>query len=107
MRWLLGLLDPDRNWRSFSTIQHFVSGPGYMLLYHNTIWHFPLWTAVTLTLWSAALYEIAQTDVAYNIKDAGGQRYAGRPGYGFGLMDIAATMLGVGLFLLVGWMVTL
>lgn len=95
---LFRLLDPDTNWRSFATIQHFLSGLILMQLFH---WgRLSLAAAFWWTLYTAVVYEIAQTDIAYNIKDQNGERYAGRPGFGFSLMDIAASLLGAGLWLL-------
>lgn len=94
---LRGLLDPDTNWRSFSTIQHFIAGFLYMAIFDH---YKSQWESFWWTTYSAVLYEVAQTDIAYSIKDGSGKRYAGRPGYGFGLMDIGATWLGAGLYVL-------
>lgn len=90
---LTDLLDPDTNWRSLSTILHYLSGLGLMLVFWPLL-GLPWLQAFGWTFWTAVIYEAGQTDSAYNIKDAGGKRWAGRPGFGFGLMDIGACQLG-------------
>lgn len=100
------LLDPDRDWRSFATLQHFlvcaVLGALFLALMPWFIWialALPTLAALLLVLWTAVIYEAGQTDMAYSLRDSSGRRYAGQPGYGFGLMDIAAGMLGAGAYI--------
>ena len=93
---LRDLLDPDRDWRTLATILHY-AGCFVLCALFDALPGFvgiSLLGAFLLTVWTAAVYEAGQTDAAYSIKDAGGKRYAGRPGFGFGLMDLAAGILG-------------
>ena len=85
------LIDPDRNWRSWATLQHYLSG---FLLCGIFARFLSTGHALALVAWTSLVYEVGQLDVAYNIKDAGGRRYAGRPGFGIGPMDLLADMLG-------------
>jgi len=101
-------LDPDRDWRSVATLQHFVVcfvlSCLFVLLLPAITWVVlgaPTLAAFLLVLWTALVYEAGQTDTAYSLRDGSGRRYAGQPGYGFGLMDVAAGMLGATLFLVV------
>ncbi len=93
---LRDLLDPDTNWRSFDKVQHFASGLILCALFDAFL---PRSVAFLLVLWTAVVYEAGQTDAAYNIKDAGGHRYAGRPGFGFGFLDLAFGAGGALLYL--------
>ena len=95
MNFLLSLLDPDRDWRRFDKVQHAASGFVICLLSDAFL---PLGTALLLTLWTALVYEAGQTDVAFNLRDGSGRRYAGRPGFGFGLLDIAFGLAGAGVY---------
>jgi hypothetical protein len=88
---LRDLLDPDRDWRSWSTIEHFLVGLILCCLFDSAL---PTWGAVLATIWTGAVYEAGQTDIAYSLRDSSGRRYAGQPGYGFGLMDLAADVAG-------------
>jgi len=103
INWIKSLLDPDRDWRSWSTIQHYIGG--FVLCGLADI-GLSNWGAFLLTVWTGAVFEAGQTDATYSIHDSSGRRYAGQPGYGFGLMDEAAVTLGaltwVGVQLLVG-----
>lgn len=90
---LRSLLDPDTNWRSWSTLQHYASGV-ILCAIMDAVLGFSPGHALELNAWTAVIYEAGQTDASYNIKDGSGRRWAGRPGFGFGLMDIAAHMLG-------------
>lgn len=88
---LQDFLDPDTKWRSWATLQHYLSG---FLLCGIFDAFLATGHAVALVAWTGLVYEVGQLDVAYNLKDADGQRYAGRPGYGIGPMDFLADMLG-------------
>ncbi len=99
----LSLLDPDRQVFAFDKLQHFLSG--IALCWIATVWlRFGIWGALLFVLYSAVLYEIAQTDVAYSIKDGSGARYVGRPGFGFGILDISAGMVGALLYVGLRWL---
>lgn len=98
---LRDLLDPDTDWRSLATLQHFAAcvflGGLFLGLMPYLLWLVmaePTGAALLLVFWTASVYEAGQTDTAYSLRDGAGRRYAGQPGYGFGLMDLAAGMIG-------------
>lgn len=85
------LLDPDTKILAFDKLQHFASGfIGAALLSLR----YGFAETMILALLFGIVYEFGQTDIAYSIKDAGGNRYVGRPGFGFGLVDLAADVAG-------------
>ena len=88
---LRDLLDPDVSLRSWDKVEHLAGGFALCLLFDGFL---PTISALILTVWTAAVYEAGQTDVAYSLKDSSGRRYAGQPGFGFGLADLAAGILG-------------
>lgn len=94
---LTDLLDPDRNLRSWDKVEH--AAFGFVLCCLFTFALSPL-AAFWWTVWSGAIYEAGQTDVAYSLRDGSGRRYAGQPGYGFGLLDLACDVAGAALWLL-------
>lgn len=102
---LLDLLDPDRDWRSWDKVQHLAACFALCALFD--LLGFAAATAFVLTVWTAAVYEAGQADATYSIRDGSGRRYAGRPGYGFGLLDLGVGILGalcwLGLRALVGF----
>jgi len=85
------LLDPDHDLRSFDKVEHFAGGFAICGLF--SFFLSPI-AALWWTSWTAAIYEAGQTDTAYSLRDGGGRRYAGQPGYGFGLVDLAVGILG-------------
>lgn len=95
------LIDPDRDWRSWATIEHYL-----ICFVLCALFDLPLttWAAFLLTVWTAGVWEAAQTDSTYSIKDSTGRRYAGRAGYGFGLMDLAAGTAGALTWILLHWL---
>ena len=101
LKFLLGLIDPDTNWRSFSTFQHFAGGGvGFMSLF-NAVLHYSIHESFLFTLCAAVYYEIAQTDSVYSLGRMIGQKFVGLPGFGFGLMDIAASVVGAGVYVVI------
>ena len=88
---LTDLLDPDWSLRSFDKAEHFAGGFALCLLFDGFL---PTISALILTAWTAAIYEAGQTDTAYSLRDGAGRRYAGQPGFGFGLADLAVGILG-------------
>jgi len=88
---LTDLLDPDWSLRSFDKAEHFAGGFALCLLFDGFL---PTISALILTAWTAAVYEAGQTDTAYSLRDGAGRRYAGQPGFGFGLADLAVGILG-------------
>jgi len=100
------LIDPDWDWRRLATVQHFVACFALAFLSVQLTpaitWvalGAPTLFAFLLVLWTALVYEAGQTDTAYSLRDSAGRRYAGQPGYGVGLMDIVAGILGALLYL--------
>jgi len=84
-------LDPDRDLRSFDKVEHFAGGFAICCLF--SFFLSPI-AALWWTSWTAAIYEAGQTDTAHSLRDSSGRRYAGQPGYGFGLVDLAVGILG-------------
>lgn len=77
--------DPDRRWFSRDKLQHAVlSGLLCALL---SVFFGPLW-ALGATIWTGVVWELAQWDSA---RSSG---MLGQPGYGFGLRDLAADVVG-------------
>lgn len=77
--------DPDRRWLSRDKIQHAVLSA--LLCALLSVFLGPLW-ALGATIWTGIVWEIAQWDSA---RTAG---MLGQPGYGFGLRDLAADVIG-------------
>lgn len=98
MSFLKSWIDPDRNWKSLPTFQHFLAGFGLLVLFHD-FGGYPMGTAIFGMLWSALIWEIAQADVTHDLPAPDGAPYGGRPGYGFGPLDIGASCLGGLLYL--------
>lgn len=88
---LRDLLDPDRSLRAWDKVEHFAGGFAICLLFDGFL---STTAALLLTIWTAAVYEAGQTDTAYSLRDGSGRRYAGQPGFGFGLADLAVGILG-------------
>lgn len=84
-------LDPDRNWRSPDKLEHFAFGVVLCWLFTLAALSGP--AALWWTAWSAVAYEAGQTDTAAS---AG---LLGKPGFGFGLLDIAAALAGALVYL--------
>lgn len=95
---LTELLDPDMNLRSADKYQHAAAGFALSVLL-NVL--FSCSTALAIVAYTAVVYEAGQTDTAYSLKDGSGRRYAGQPGFGFGLLDIAFGIAGALLFCLI------
>lgn len=91
--------DPDTNWQSWATFQHFaLGGIGFMLLFHHVL-GYSQHEAFWFTLGAAVYYEIAQTDSVYSLGKMTGRHFVGMPGFGFSFLDIGASVLGAGLYL--------
>jgi hypothetical protein len=85
------IIDPDWNWRSGDKVQHAAGGFALCLVFDAVL---PIRQALMLTLWTAAVFEAGQTDVAISLHKLGA------PGYGFGLADLLAGSVGACLYLL-------
>lgn len=82
---LRDILDPDRDLRNLDKLEHFLGCFGLCAFFDLTF--LSTGSAFLFTLWTAAVYEVGQLDVAYSLKDSSGRRYAGQPGYGIGWLD--------------------
>ena len=85
-------LDPDRCWTCRDKVEHFAAGAGLDLLargpwvargFRDRAWKRVAVTAVVATAWELIEMEQARRDDT-----------AGRPGYGFSPLDVAATVGG-------------
>src|SRR5207247_7153024 len=100
-------LDPDRNWRSWDKVEHVLLLVAVTALLDAFL---PVLIAALVAFGFAVGLEAGQWDTARNpdvglrVPDgAGGWYYArplGRPGFGFGLLDLAAGLVGIGAWLL-------
>lgn len=82
---LRDILDPDRDLRNLDKLEHFAGC--FILCAFFDLTFLATWSAFWFTVWTAAVYEAGQLDVAYSLKDSSGRRYAGQPGYGIGWLD--------------------
>ena len=89
---LRDLLDPDGDLRSLDKLEHFVGC--FVLCAFFDLTFLPTFSAFLFTIWTAAVYEAGQTDVAYSLRDSSGRRYAGQAGYGFGWLDLVVGIVG-------------
>lgn len=89
------LLDPDLNLRSADKYQHAAAGFALCVLLDAL---FTCSTALALVAYAAVVFEAGQLDTAYSLRDGSGRRYAGQPGFGFGLLDIAFGVAGALLY---------
>lgn len=86
---LRGLLDPDRDWRNLDKVQHAAAGFALCLGFDIVLL---VGDAFLLTVWTLAVFEAGQTDVAHSL------RRTGVPGFGFGLLDLLFGIAGAGLW---------
>lgn len=97
---LRSYLDPDRQWRTLATLLHAVFGLllGFVLLLFGET----LVRTLLVVLLVGAAFEVGQTDT---VDDLAPEKL-GKPGYGFGVMDLladlAGALLAIGLWLLGG-----
>ena len=86
---LRDLLDPDTRLFSGDKLQH--AAAFFVLAMLASTFLTPLPNLV-LMLWTGVIYEAGQTDVAVSL------HRTGQVGYGFGLLDLAADMVGASLW---------
>jgi hypothetical protein len=94
-------LDPDRAILSVPTLQHFI---GFAVVAFLLQLRYPDADAFVLAVAIGALWELAQWDTCRHLPICHqGERLDApfKPGFGFGLMDLAADALGAGLVVLV------
>jgi len=96
----LKLLDPDTEVWAFDKLQHYgLGGIGSMLYLHDLL-GLSIGMSFILSATIAVIWEGGQTDVAYSRRFSP-DPLLGRAGYGFGLLDIAAHLVGSLTYILV------
>jgi hypothetical protein len=104
--------DPDRNWKSWDKVQHAFLA---LLLCALLTLHFSRLESWLITLLVGAAWELAGWDVARGTfvehelgdMDRVYEPTLGHPGYGFGLLDLAAVAVGAFAWILVLWVATI
>lgn len=93
--WLQGpILDPDRDWRSPHTRQHLL---GCLIACLLLSWILPPLVAAAIVLALGLGLELGQWDIARGtpqLHEGGDPARPFLPGFGFGLMDLAADLAG-------------
>lgn len=86
-RWM----DPDNDWLGADKLAHGVMGfaLGIFMLGLHLQYHLSLPRQLAVALLVSVAYELGQTDTAASAN------MLGKPGYGFGLLDIVWDMVGV------------